>query len=550
MAIASAEPTAGLRFSQVYRDDSVVGITTETREAQDTLNQQFQEWLEFKSDKIPKERKVAWIELCRKASISSSSPFCLFFLKESNKISGQLSTLSDTPSPQKLSRSQVFKLWHSHQWGPLSGLSENEIQPILRTLGSPQASFKLAEALLKHSQCLPSALFVGVGLKLETAFPKSDYRQRVEQLYQRASACGKDRAAILAGYRLGLFKIWDNQFPEAEKILSQVPDSLEAPDYRMRVAYWRYYCAEKMKNEPIQGQMREWLTREYPLSLHALLVHPSKLGSSLAWKEWEDPTVLFRPLEDPDLASMTGAIEYLLLHKEKQLASMLLHSYEKSALKANPNFRLYWAILLKRAGHYSESFRIMASAFRNSPHLISRSTLEILYPRDFLELIPDNSPVFRPYFALSIIRQESAFDPAAKSGAKAYGLMQLQIPTARSFKRRISQKELMEPETNIQIGVKYFTELFNRQHQSVELALASYNAGPGRIQQWKKRYPIEERLLFIDLLPAKETRDYVSSILRNYFWYLQLYTPDPVSRNLAGQSLNIIQSIIPFRQNF
>jgi soluble lytic murein transglycosylase len=61
-------------------------------------------------------------------------------------------------------------------------------------------------------------------------------------------------------------------------------------------------------------------------------------------------------------------------------------------------------------------------------------------------------------------------------------------------------------------------------HQGeTELALAAYNAGPERVKQWLKRYPIKNRLLFLDFLPIRETREYVSSITRNYYWYLKIY---------------------------
>jgi hypothetical protein len=62
-----------------------------------------------------------------------------------------------------------------------------------------------------------------------------------------------------------------------------------------------------------------------------------------------------------------------------------------------------------------------------------------------------------------------------------------------------------------------------RRFDSVELALAGYNAGPARVPTWKTRYPTDDPTLLIDLIPFKETRNYVSLIVRNNYWYEKLY---------------------------
>ena len=58
---------------------------------------------------------------------------------------------------------------------------------------------------------------------------------------------------------------------------------------------------------------------------------------------------------------------------------------------------------------------------------------------------------------------------------------------------------------------------------SVEKALAAYNAGPNRVVEWERRYPVSNMLLFMDLIPFRETRNYVSKILCNNYWYEKLY---------------------------
>ncbi|NDD91764.1 hypothetical protein EBZ37_06740, partial [bacterium] len=76
---------------------------------------------------------------------------------------------------------------------------------------------------------------------------------------------------------------------------------------------------------------------------------------------------------------------------------------------------------------------------------------------------------------------------------------------------------------NVRLGVKFFRHLVTRFSGKVDLALAAYNAGPERVDDWLRRYQVEDPVLFVDLIPFRETREYVSLISRNYYWYLQIY---------------------------
>jgi hypothetical protein len=58
------------------------------------------------------------------------------------------------------------------------------------------------------------------------------------------------------------------------------------------------------------------------------------------------------------------------------------------------------------------------------------------------------------------------------------------------------------------------------------------------VNSWRKRYPTDNRLLFLDLIPFRETREYVATILRNYFWYTKLYGPHAFAQPTFAQNLN------------
>ena len=121
---------------------------------------------------------------------------------------------------------------------------------------------------------------------------------------------------------------------------------------------------------------------------------------------------------------------------------------------------------------------------------------------------------------LGIIRQESSFDPLARSGVGARGLMKLMPATASGVARRLGLGggSLDDPDYNMRLGSAYVQQLVNQFSGSYVLAAAAYNAGPGRPSQWlgvcgDPRSTASDPLDFIECIPFSETRDYVMRVL-------------------------------------
>jgi soluble lytic murein transglycosylase-like protein len=126
-----------------------------------------------------------------------------------------------------------------------------------------------------------------------------------------------------------------------------------------------------------------------------------------------------------------------------------------------------------------------------------------------------------PALVHAIMRQESRFDITAESPSGARGLMQLMPATARSVAGK-KDAPLDHPETNLELGQRYLENLLESTvvNDDLLLLLIAYNAGPGNLAKWKKRWAdVKDPLLFIELIPSSETRAYVERVLSNYWIY-------------------------------
>ncbi len=156
--------------------------------------------------------------------------------------------------------------------------------------------------------------------------------------------------------------------------------------------------------------------------------------------------------------------------------------------------------------------------------------LKVLFPLDYWPLIQRYSAErhLDPYLVAALVAQESTFEADVRSSANAYGLMQLLPATARRYAPRVglrySKGLLTSPDANLRIGTAYFADLL-REFGDLHLALAGYNAGEQRVEQWKAERPALDRDAFIDDMPFPETQNYVRRILGTADDYRRLYGP-------------------------
>jgi soluble lytic murein transglycosylase len=122
-----------------------------------------------------------------------------------------------------------------------------------------------------------------------------------------------------------------------------------------------------------------------------------------------------------------------------------------------------------------------------------------------------------PSWLMAIARQESAFNPQARSHAGARGLMQLMPATGKLTAKLIKAplkhtNELYQPDRNISLGSAYLRKMLDDNQSNPVLATASYNAGPHRVVKWLPNQTLEAPI-WAENIPFNETRHYVQNVM-------------------------------------
>ena len=192
------------------------------------------------------------------------------------------------------------------------------------------------------------------------------------------------------------------------------------------------------------------------------------------------------------------------------------------------------AQLYDDTGHYDRAIETMKrsvpSYFAVDIPTLPRVYWEALFPRPYWSDLKKYSLAhgLDPYLVASLIRQESEFNPLAVSRANAVGLMQLLPKTGKNVAHQESLKhfnatQLFTPAINLQLGTRYFRGMVDKFGGSFEHALAAYNAGSDRVEEWVGQGPYRDSPEFVESIPFTETREYVQAIMRNTAVYKQLY---------------------------
>jgi soluble lytic murein transglycosylase-like protein len=288
---------------------------------------------------------------------------------------------------------------------------------------------------------------------------------------------------------------------------SQVLDNQDSPEF----IYWQIRVKERLAESV--DSLKQYLPKKFPLSYYTLARYRhNHFLDTLSLNDWisqfGDTVVSFT---HKDTLRMTNAIRLFSLNE---------YDYAIAELKMieadSPQDLIYLSRLCAQYGGDEQSIRyclmVKGRAAERNIYTLPEELLRLQYPVRYAFTIMDNYP--EPTLSLSMIWQESLFDPYAMSPANARGLMQIIPSTAKTIAKelRVPEYDYSNPEISIRFGMYYFKEML-QEFDSVPLSLAAYNAGPIRVRRWIRNDPNSEMDLFIELIPYDETRNYVKSIL-------------------------------------
>ena len=329
------------------------------------------------------------------------------------------------------------------------------------------------------------------------------------------------------------FAAWVN-YQQQEYVLSasywqQLHDKTFERSTKSRALYWIAMCNKKLKHTDKYEQNLERIIQEDPVSYYTVLAH----------RELKKPFTPIKPIdEDPKGTDKLKIMDddekrllsWLSAFDEKEMAEVLLLYFWDQGIKSGEAqqaayFQYFWKLgltnaLIRALGQLDDDARIK----------LTKKHQAALFPYHYEEQIKSASKEEKldPYFVMALIRQESAFNPEARSPTDALGLMQV-MPSlakriAKTKKLKFSKNsELFDPELNVKIGTRELKERLADFKGSSILASASYNAGVDVVKSWLKTRYEKDPVEFIENIPYEETRSYVRLILRNEIFYQRFF---------------------------
>jgi len=293
----------------------------------------------------------------------------------------------------------------------------------------------------------------------------------------------------------------------ADEHFAKLEQAGGSPLTQSRALYWRGRAAEA-EGDPVAAQIFYGQAAQFFTTFYGQLA--AQKGGRTELNLGHDPAITPRiqqAFEDRDVIRATR-----LLARAGDMDAFRSFVISLSDIAPTAEDEALLVDLARLNGQLSASMRVVRNAAKRGFILPERG-----YP---IRLPPSVGSGAETSLVLGITRQESSFDPAARSGAGARGMMQLMPATAETVARRagLGWGSLEDADFNMKVGSVYLGQLVNQFSGSYVMATAAYNAGPGRPMQWSSlcgdpRAGSTDPLDFIECIPFSETRDYVMRVL-------------------------------------
>lgn len=347
-------------------------------------------------------------------------------------------------------------------------------------------------------------------------------------------------------WNLGWFAWRDGLLDEADHffrlITIETPETTDSSNrtYAERATYWRARVLHRRDRIDEARTLWAEIEKRYPLSYYANL--------SAAWRRrtGDATDTLPRPAKDepkvpPTVASFKSvepaavpALTLVRLGLPDEARQLLRHAHRQERLGVSGVQLL--SALYREDGNESLAHWVVQGGdpLTAPPVQDARGRWLSAFPRPFGDIVEKEAKehAIDPLIIWAIMRQESGFRSEARSSAKAHGLMQVLLPTARHVAKALlgekppSLAKVYTPGANVHYGAAYLRHLLDRYKGNPALAFAGYNAGPGAVDKWLKRFGPIACDEFVEEIPYAEAQGYARKVIRSYAAYTYLYGAD------------------------
>ncbi|MBA3913695.1 MAG: transglycosylase SLT domain-containing protein [Acidobacteriales bacterium] len=368
---------------------------------------------------------------------------------------------------------------------------------------------------------------------------KKDYDAAIAAYGELATRFPKADRAAYAQWKVAWLSLRQNRVNDAKQGFEKQIELYPGSPQTSAALYWRARLAQESGDSAMAKAFYLKLTERYKNYYYGELARQQLKGLAQVtpghYPLLDHVPALDANIIEPDLPDEDDLrVQKARLLENGALVDFATREYRAAAAEDQANwFPVEIARMYQQLGRYDMALETLKRAVPNyfavDVQALPRAYWEALFPKPFwhdLERFStDNS--LDPYLVASLIRQESEFNPTAVSHANAIGLMQLLPSVGKAMAKqekikRFNTAQLLVPTANLQLGTRYFRSMVDK-FGSFEYALAAYNAGADRVQDWLADGKYRDPQEFVESIPFTETREYVQAILRNANMYRQLY---------------------------
>lgn len=406
--------------------------------------------------------------------------------------------------------------------------------------------------------------------ELRRVFPKGDWTKRALAAVEQSAEDAKNMADAQAFARIAVelfpgepevagaqFDLaWAahdaNNFAESSRLLTEHLANYadRNTDNRGKAGYWAARDSERAGKMGEAVALYEAMQIRYGANWYGYLSKQrlDALKNSGQLKKYPlktDAGLLERAAKNLEPVTISeeaaGPAEAARMLKAEQLSAVAWDEYAHAELDkalesqpSSPSLNLAKAKLYRARNDNVQAFNVLRRSFPDysqmTPEELTRDEWDVFYPLAYWDAIKQEATArsIDPYTVAGLIRQESVFNARAVSPANAYGLMQLLPGTAQLTAKRYGVDEsvttetlLSNPRLNIRLGTSYLKDQLDK-YGRIEYVAAAYNAGPGRVVQWRASLPLQIDE-WAEAIPFRETRGYVQGVVRNTLQYRRLY---------------------------